>query len=286
MATPALASQMIAWGASHPKLIVNKSGIARITYRAPNGRVMHVLAWSGLNARTPNASVPQITFKLDYSGGYGSFGAGYWKKMHNACGPYKGPGLSHIVFACTMPDGTNWALQTWRRELRDGGWTSTPRRQSKELHLSHWSGKLPVLFADTSWLNQGRFDEVFGYLKYNGVPVYGFSSTNRGAPLDGYGRNVYLDTHNPAWGSGWYRFNSALTHRSAGNFCIGMYAMFGRTHPGRGNEYRLTVMGPGVTPIVSWKRPAPGRFSLSVFDQRYHELESFTPAGDPCRNVG
>ena len=24
----------------------------------------------------------------------------------HACGPYKGPGLSHIVFACTMPDGT------------------------------------------------------------------------------------------------------------------------------------------------------------------------------------
>jgi hypothetical protein len=285
MATPATASQMIAWGASHPMLIVNRAGVARITYRDPRGRIMHVLAWGAVNARAPSPTVPQVKFKVDYSGGYGSFGAGYWKQMHQACGRYTGPPLSHLVFACTARDGTYWALQTWRRELRDGGWPNTGRRHAKELHLSHWSGQLPKLFADTSWVSNGRFDEVFGDLTYAGHPVYGFSATSTGSPTDGYGRNVYLDTHNPAWGTGWYRFNSALTHRSMGNFCIGMYAMYGRTHPARGDAYRLTVMGPGVTPIVSWKRTAPGPYKATVYQQRYQEMLSFTPPGDPCRSA-
>jgi hypothetical protein len=274
---------MIGWGVHHPKLIVNRYGIARVTYTDHTGRVVHVLAWGAVNARTPSQSVKQVKFKLDYSGGYGSFGAGYWHRMHNYCGRYTGPPLHHLVFACTARDGSYWALQTWRRELRDGGWPNSVRRHAKELHLSHWTGKLPKLFADTSWLKAGKYDEVFGYLRYGGAGVYGFNSTNVGAPLDGYGRNVYLDTLNPAWGRGWYRFNSALTHRSHGNFCIGMYALYGRTHAANGVEYRMTVMGPGVTPIVQKNLNAPGKYSKTVWAKKYHELASFTPAGDPCR---
>ncbi|MGN6378593.1 MAG: hypothetical protein ACTHNU_06545 [Gaiellales bacterium] len=282
---PAMASQEIAVPAGQPTLIVNKYGIARVSYTNAHGVRVHVLAWGAINARTPSQSVAQVKFKLDYSGGYGSFGANYWRRMHNYCGKYTGPPLHHLLFACTARDGTYWALQTWRRGLRDGGWPTTGVRRDKELHLSHWSGSLPVLFADTSWLSGGKYDEVFGYLHYASTGVYGFSSTSKGSPTDTYGRNVYLDTHNPAWGRGWFRFNSALTHRSNGNFCIGMYRLYGRTHTAKGDEYRLTVMGPGVTPILQWKRPAPGRFSTSVFQQRYNELISFTPAGDPCRKT-
>jgi hypothetical protein len=42
-------------------------------------------------------------------------------------------------------------------------------------------------------------------------------------------------------------------------------------------------MGPGVTPIVAWRGRAPGRYRQSVYDQKLHELDSFTPAGDSCR---
>jgi hypothetical protein len=279
---------MIDWGAHNPRLIVNKFGIARITYTSQSGVLRHVLAWGAINARTPSRTVKQVRFHLDYSGGYGSpFGNRYWRRMHNYCGKYTGPPLHHLLFACTALDGSYWALQTWRREERDGGWPNNTRQGAKELHLSHWRGSLPKLFVDTNWLNSGKYDEVFGYLSYRGSGVYGFSSTNHGSPTDTYGRNVYVDTLNPDWGKpGWYRFNSGLTHRSHGNFCIGMYALYGRTHTANGDEYRMTVMGPGVTPIVQQNLPSPGRYSRAAHDRKYREMLTFTPAGDPCRTAG
>jgi hypothetical protein len=281
----ASASSLITWGASHPRLIVNRHHIARITYVDHAGVLRHVLAWGAINARAPSQSHKQVAFRIDYSGGHGSFGNGYWRRMHNFCRRYTGPPLPHLIFACDDTDGSYWALQTWRRELPDGGWRGTHRQEAKELHLSHWSGKLPALFGDTTWLSHGKYDRLFGYLRYGGSGVYGFSSTSRGNPTDSYGRNIYVDTHNPAWGRGWYRFNGALSHRAAGNFCFGVYALYGRTHPARGNEYRMTVMGPGVTPIVEWKGKAPGRYSQSVYDQKLQELDSFTPTGDSCRTT-
>ena len=280
---PASASELITWGIHDPALIVNKYGVARVSYTDRNGVRHHTLAWGAVNARTPSQTQGQLKFKLDYSGGSGGFTSGYWRRMRNACKAYTGPALADRVVACTAPDGSHWALQSWRRELRDGGWKGTLRQQSAELHLSHWTGKLPQLFADTAWLQNGQIDRVFGYLHYASKGVYGFGSTNVGAPLDGYGRNVYIDTLNPAWGKGWYRFNSGLTHRSAGNFCLGMYKMYKRTHYANGSEYRLTVMGPGVTPIVSWHHKAPGKYSATIQQQKMQELKSFTPANDSCR---
>lgn len=284
-AIPALASTMITWGQHDAALIVNKYGVARVSYTDRAGVRHHVLVWGAVNAKSPSPESPQVKFKLNYAGGGGgSFTAGYWKKMHNACGKYTGPALSDRVFACTAPDGSYWAIQAWRRSLKDGGWVGTARQNAVELHVSHWTGKLPQLFGDVGWLENGRFDEVFGYLHYDSVGVYGFSSTNVGAPTDSYGRNMYVDTHNPAWGKGWYRFNSGLTHKNAGNFCLGMYALYGRSKPARGDAYRLTVMGPGVTPIVSWHHKAPGKYNASVQAEKMKELKSFTPSGDSCRN--
>ena len=32
--------------------------------------------------------------------------------------------------------------------------------------------------------------------------------------------------------------------------------------------YRITVLGPGVTPDVYWESPAPGSFSASAFAEK------------------
>src|SRR2546430_4327389 len=53
---------------------------------------------------------------------------------------------------------------------------------------------------------------------------YGFQSTETGQPPDTYGRNVYVDTFDSAYGTGWKRENSFLTHRPKGSFCYGVYA--------------------------------------------------------------
>lgn len=275
---------MVAFGVHTPGLIVNRHGVARVSYTTAAGVRRHVLAWGAVNALTPRQGAAQVHFKFDYSGGHGSFGNGYWKRMHNYCHRYTGPRLTHLVVACDAPDGSHWALQSWRRELKNGGWVGTARQQAAELHLSHWTGKMAQLFMDTSWLQSGRFDRVFGYLHYASKGVYGFSATSVGAPTDSFGRNMYIDTHNPVWGKGWFRFNSGLTHRTAGNFCLGIYKLYGRTNPARGDAYRLTVMGPGVTPIVSRTHKAPGKYSAAVAKRKQAELNSFTPASDSCRN--
>jgi hypothetical protein len=80
--------------------------------------------------------------------------------------------------------------------------------------------------------------------------VYGFSTTRVGSPLDGYGRNVYVDTFDSRYGKGWHRENAFLAHQPTGVFCYGFY-QFTPRGPGNGAKYRLTAIGPGVTPDVS-----------------------------------
>ena len=283
VAASASASQILARDARHPHLKVTAGGIAVFTYADAAGAIHHTLAWHAINAHTPDPEVSQVRFKVNYSDGWGTtLGAGFSKRAVNACTPYTGPPLTHVIVGCDAPDGSYWVLQKWRRALPDGGWTPTAAQDEPEFQLSHWSGDLPQLEVDTDWIYNGRFDHIFGYLHYRDEGVYGFSSTSVGNPLDSYGRNLYVDVHDPAWGEGWYRFNSGLLHRPTGAFCMGMYPEYNRTQPAAGDEYRATVMGPGVTPILSWTGPAPGPYSKSVDKQKNAEQQSFTVPGDSC----
>ena len=89
--------------------------------------------------------------------------------------------------------------------------------------------------------------------------MHGFRATPSGVPLDSYGRNVYLDTFDSAYGPGWRRENSFLLHRGTSVFCYGLYR-HGARPPGAGTRYRATVIGPGVTPDVRWQGAAPGPY--------------------------
>ena len=124
------------------------------------------------------------------------------------------------------------------------------------MHLSHWTGALPVLTVNTDW-SWHQWNHLYGTFTYDGAPVFGLSSTSTGQPLDSFGRNVYLDTFDSAYGTGWKRENSFLTHKGDGVFCYSVNPHPG--HPaGTGTEYRATIMGPGVTPDVMWTGLRPG----------------------------
>jgi hypothetical protein len=128
-----------------------------------------------------------------------------------------------------------------------------------ELRLSHWTGE-PAHFDIGAGVAYRRFDRLFGRLVYDGSPVFGFHSTSTGVPLDTYGRNVYVDTLDSAYGGGWQRENSFLVHHGTGTFCYGFYPH--GSHPvGAGTRYRLTVIGPGVTPDVSIETGPPAAMS-------------------------
>jgi hypothetical protein len=276
----ALASEIIDRNATNVRLAVNGSGEAMVSYRV-RGRAMHVRAWGAMDARQPTQSRPQVTFRKDYSGRN-------WTSFKSSCRRYDGPTLAFLVTACAAPDGSYWALQSWRRTLPNFDGRPNGTYGAWELHLSHWSGPLAVLEAWTDWVYGGRFHHLFGRLTYAGKPVYGFSATKVGSPTDGYGRNIYVDTLNSRYGKGWRRENAFLTHKPTGVFCYGFYK-FSSRGPGNGAKYRLTAIGPGVTPDVSITLNGLHDFDRNnaadvAYERQQNALQDQVAAGDSkCR---
>jgi hypothetical protein len=272
----ASASQLIDRDAKTATLQVNSKGEAMVSFTA-GGKAKHVLAWGAVNALTPTKGGKQVSFDLDYSGGYGKYKkVNYWNSFGGGCAAYNGPALAWKVSACTAPDGSYWALQSWQRALPDYGLAATGAQAAWELHLSHWTGAVPVLEIVTDW-SYRKYDHIFGTYTYGDTGVYGFSSTSAGNPLDSFGRNIYVDTFNSAYGSGWKRDNSFLSHRSKGSFCYGFFPH--GSHPaGNGLKYRATAQGPGVTPDVMWQGDAPGAYDKAADATANDQIRAI---GDP-----
>ncbi len=294
------ASQLIDRNATNIKLLVNGKGEALLVYRIA-GHEKHVLAWGAVNAIAPTKTRKQVAFQLDYAGGWGkyflanaqardlqakynliratkgylasptvkalaiksTFAKSYWRSaFHGSCGRYDGPQLAWQVTACKAPDGSYWALQAWRRALPNYGLAPTPTQAVMELHLSHWTGALPVLTINTDWAWH-QWNHLFGTFVYNGTPVYGFKSKPTGEPLDTFGRNVYVDTFDSVYGKGWRRENGFLTHSGTGVFCYSVNP-HGARPAGTGTMYRATIIGPGVTPDVMWQGSAPAPYDKAT----------------------
>jgi hypothetical protein len=241
-------------------LKVNGKGEALVTYARSDGRVRHVLVWGALNARHPSADVPQVRFRWDYAGGWGKYRNGkYWARFKNRCRPYDGPPLPMLVAACKAPNGTYWTIQAWQRRLPLLGFEPwLPYHSNWEFHVAHWSGALPVLEVHPNWTYDGRWQGVFGRYSYLGAPVYGFGATAKGVPKDKYGRNLYIDTLNSAYGPGWKRESGILTHQETGTFCHSFvpqrpfsgYPSQDIRPAAAGERHRITVGGPGVMPVM------------------------------------
>jgi hypothetical protein len=267
LAAPALASQQLTdVDITFTSLKVNTKGEALVTYTTSRHTVRHVLLWGAINANAPaDPAVRQVQFKRDYAGGWGKYHkATYWKTFKDGCAPYDGPALAYLVAACKAPDGTYWAVQSWQRSLPLLGFDPwKPGQTAYEFHVSHWSGDLPKLEVYTHWTYGGQWQGLFGRLTYLDSGVHGFGSTGDGNPRDRYGRNVYIDTFNSVYGAGWRRESGILVHKPSGTFCHSFvpqkpfpgYPSQDMRPPAPGERYRVTVMGPGVTPVVDWEGP-------------------------------
>jgi hypothetical protein len=275
------------------RLAVDASGVALVSYRSPSGRERRVLAWGAINARQRSAEVRQERFTLDYSGGLVSRGRAAWKTFRNQCLPYDGPALPLLVSACRAPDGTYWALQIWQRRLPMRGvepWR--PDQGALELHLSHWSGSLPALEVSPNWTYGGRWQGLFGRLTYEGAPVFGFR-TPSSRHSDPFARYVYIDTLDSVYGAGWRHDAGKVLHQRNGAFCYSFvpqptprhYPVHEVRGPGNGRRHRVTVMGPGVTPVVQWEGDGLGPFDASR-DGEFNTLFDRVVGPDDlvCRN--
>ncbi len=293
----ASASELIDRNATNIRLSVNAKGEALLTYKK-GGKVMRVLAWGAVDAVAPTTDAPQAALQLDYVGGWkkyylddpavrtlqskykklkssgkrylgspvvrklsakSAFARTYGQKFfHGSCPKYTGPELAWFVTACTAPDGTHWAVQSWQRQLPNYGVTPNATGSVWELRLAHWTTDLPVLKVEMDW-SWHRWDHLFGTFTYRGAPVYGFRATPSGQPLDRFGRNLYVDTLDSAYGPGWKRENSFLTHKGTGAFCYSINPHNPRP-AGNGVRYRATIVGPGVTPDVMWEGVPRGAY--------------------------
>jgi hypothetical protein len=279
----------------NPTLKVNAQGQALVEYTTERGVRRHVILWGAVNSRVPpSPSVPQVRFSRDFSGGFRIARRALWRRFRNVCRRYDGPWLAYRVAACKAPDGSYWALQSWQRRLPLLGFDPwLPIHRTYELHVSHWSGVLPVLEASVNWTYRFQWQGVFGRLSYRGHPAHGLSSSSTGNPRDRYGRNVYIDTLNSAYGRGWRRESGILTHRPTGTFCHSFvsgqrasegYPSQAPRPSGQGERYRVSVMGPGVTPVLVWEAPALPRYNGSAqhqaIEQRANEDFDRVMAGD------
>ena len=278
----ASASEIIDRNVSNVSLKAAANGQALISFNA-RGKRWNVLAWGAMNALQPTTTRKQIEFKLDYSGGYGTYKRDVWKTFKNTCHAYDGPELQWFVAGCKAADGSYWALQSWQRALPNYGLPASGKSAVWELRLSHWRGELPQLTVNLNWAYKS-FHHIFGSFTYLGKPVHGFKSTPSGVPLDTFGRNLYVDTFNSAYGQGWKRENSFLMHKGTGKFCYGFYS-HGSRPVGSGERYRATIIGPGVLPDIYWEADALTTYD-NDFDLQQHAAQKEFLAGDPlCKAV-
>jgi hypothetical protein len=236
--------------------------VALVTYTTADGGAERILAYGGSDASPPGTPEPALT--IDRSGGPRA-GA---RRFENACGRYAGPPLPHLVAACTAPDGSHWALQSWQRiqPLR-GVEAFRPGHMAFELRLSHWSGPLAELEVFPNWTHGGSLQGLFGRLTYRGLPVHG-SRTPSATRHDPKSRYVYIDTLDSPYGAGWKREAAKVTHVGSGGFCYSFapipaprgYPTPMPTVPGVGERHRVTVVGPGLTPDLQWEGAALGPF--------------------------
>jgi hypothetical protein len=259
----AVALVVLAWPASAVPsgLLVRTSGVAGLTIDGSSAQVDYVLdgvhktvvASGATNARFPDRTGRQERFRLVYGA---RLSAGF-------CRAYDGPVLPWFVTGCKAPDGSYWALQRWHRTAPIYGQKPLDAILP-DLRLSHWTGPLPVFTVKQDWAFR-IYDHLYGSLSYLGRPMYGFGTNRFGTPLDSFGVLIYVDTYNSAYGGGWRRENSFVTHNPTGIFCYGFYR---HTFPGRprsypsgnGERYRATVAGPGALPDLRWEADARGKY--------------------------
>jgi hypothetical protein len=270
--TTASGSELFARDATNVKLAVSANGQkALLTYKV-NGVTNRALVWGAVNALAPSQSAPQVEFKLRYLT-TGPKDKKVWKHFKNKCTSYDGPELAFLVVACKAPDGSYWAVQSWKYWQPSFGYQPWLAYQDDvAFHVSHWTGPLAELEMWADWIDVGHGatspHDLFARLTYAGSPVFGYEVKPGGVPGDGYGRVVYVETLDSLLGTGWWRLTGILARNPSGMLCHAMvpsmaYSNYPDAHvvdAGNGKAYRAYVEGPGVTPLVMAEVDDPGNY--------------------------
>ena len=283
---PAVASEHLGdRDVSFLSLKVNARGEALVSYRRADGQRRDVLIWGAVNAHSPDADRPQVSFRYDYSGGWKSHGtAEYARSFKDTCRAVRRSGRSSSASPrarrptgrtgrCRAGGGSHRCAVSPRSAPSTTPSSSMSRTGRARSRCSRFRRTGPTA---------GRCRGCSAALTYQGEAVYGFR-TPSATRSDPYARFVYIDTFNSVYGPGWKRDTGIVTHRGNGAFCYSFvaqapppgYPSREPRGPGNGERHRVTVMGPGVTPVVQWEGEGLDRYSAAsdrVFNRRFDQL--------------
>jgi hypothetical protein len=198
-AAPAEASISIAKNVQRPALRVDALGNAEVSWSAGGARRTLLVPAVGLYLPGGRISTADVSR------------------------PTTIPGLPFARVTRRAPDGTIYALQTWR--VVEGG--------PVELHFSRWKGSRTTVTL-TAEPASGS-ERLIGRAQFQGKPVAGYSRTNSGIR---YRIFAYLDCFSCPM-PGWRRL-SGVAPRADGTFRLLVQSGF------RGTRYRVTVAGPNL----------------------------------------
>jgi len=108
-------------------------------------------------------------------------------------------------------------------------------------------------------VGERHFPLLFGNFTCNGEGIFG-PGDHLGNPTTDYGRNVYIDTLDSDYGDDWRRVMGVLSQGPNGTFCYEFSpksASGGKTGISTRGTYEITVIGPGLTPVVTTTVKAP-----------------------------
>ena len=271
----ASSSQLIDRNAKDIQLATNRNGEALITYRA-GGKLKHVLAWGGAQCdRADTGPGDRSRSSSTTRAATGSTGATTGRRSTTCARPTPGHRFHGRSRRASRPTARYWALQAWQRELPDLGLTPQPAQAVWELRLSHWTGDLPQLDIHMDWAYR-RYDHLFGTLTYKNMPEFGFASTAGGEPLDTL-RPQHLCRHVRLCVRPGVEAREQLPRPHRQRRLLLRLLPTPERKPaarGRGLRYRATVIGPGVTPDVTWEGLAPGPYDASLDAQANDEIRA------------
>ena len=186
----ASASEIIDRNANDVSLKVAQNGQALVSYSA-RGKRWNVLAWGALNALHPTPAGKQVEFKLDYSGGYGTYKKRRLEDVQERLPRVRRPRAAvvrrRLQGVPTAPTGRSSPGSGCCR-------TTASRRRPKqsvwELRLSHFRGELPVLTVNLNWA-YSKFHHIFGSFTYLGRPC---TASSRRPPASRWTRSAATST--------------------------------------------------------------------------------------------
>ena len=250
---------------------VNGRGEALVSYTRRDGARRHVLVWGAVNALPPSRERPQVRFRYDYTGGWRKYRRQVWRTFANRCRPLR---------RARAPARGRGVQGTGRLVLGVAALAALPARCAASTRSS------PVTAPPRCTSRTGRGRCRCSRCLRTGPTAAATRGCSAGSATAAYpctGSDADTQPLRPVCALRVHRhvrvdLRARLGARrregdapANGAFCFSFvpqdpppgYPADTPRAPGNGTRHRVTIMGPGVTPVVRWEGAGLGRYDAA-----------------------